>query len=73
MLWRYQSRLLPPLSITLDLPLATLGPSKMIKAPAQRKARRTARRALSWRNSTSRCPPLCYLVLPPTTTPKPQR
>ena len=74
MSWRYQSRLLPPLSITLDLPLATWGPSKGPKSPARRKARRTdRRRALSCRSSTSRCPPLCYLLVPPNGAPKPQR
>ena len=74
MSWRYQSRLLPPLSITLDLPLATLGFDKGPQSPAQRKARRTGRRrAFTCRNSTSRCPPLCYLLVPPTGALEPQR
>jgi hypothetical protein len=74
MSWRYQSRLLPPLSIALDLPLATPGFGKEPRSPAPRKARRTGRRrTFSCRNSTSRCPPLCYLLVPPTHAPMPPR
>ena len=75
MLLQYQSRLLPPLSISVDLPLASLGlGQKGPKSPASRRARRTERRRiLSNRNSTSRCPPLCYLLVPPNGTSKPTR
>ena len=73
MLVRYQSRLLSPPSIALDLPQASpdLG-QKGPKSPARREARRASRqRPVARRNSSSRCPPLCHLVLPSPATPVP--
>jgi len=69
MLVRYQSRLLSMSSSALDVRQASSGLGQTgPKSPALREARRAARRrAVARRNSTSRCPPLCYLVLPSLT------